>query len=79
MGGAYLGRSHDVGKLPDLRESRSSFRTFVIFLHLALRHDDPDAEIGLFEPDERVTIDGKFDLARVAKRLVDYVRSGASD
>ena len=43
----------------------------------ALRDDDPDAEIGSFEFDysNRVVVDGRFDLPRVAKRVKSYVRA----
>lgn len=43
-------------------------------IHVALRADDPDAHMDRYDdcfgPDDRIVIDGHFDLIRVAKRVL---------
>ena len=43
-------------------------------VHAAFVADDPDAYIGEFRQDNRVAIDGKFDLLRIAKRVLAFLR-----
>lgn len=38
-------------------------------LHAALEADDPDSVVGPFDPKEAVTVDGRFRLVEVARRL----------
>jgi hypothetical protein len=43
-------------------------------IHAALAADDPDAMIDDWGIDERTVIDGKFDLERVAKRILTALK-----
>lgn len=45
-----------------------------IALYSALENDDPDAHLGECDIDDRISIDGRFDLIRVAKRIQDSLR-----